>query len=52
MNRSLRITVAFLGAHAGLLAIQHGIFALLQGSRGPDSLPINAIGPPCQPEAV
>jgi len=52
MNRSLRITVAFLGAYAGLLAIQHGIFALLQGSRAPDGLLINAIGPPCQPEAV
>ena len=42
MNRSLRITVAFLGAYAGLLAIQHGIFAMLQGSHAPV---INAIGP-------
>jgi hypothetical protein len=52
MNRSLRITVAFLGVYAGLLAIQHGIFAMLQGSRAPDSLLINAIGPPCQSDAV
>jgi protein-S-isoprenylcysteine O-methyltransferase Ste14 len=51
-DRSLRITVAFLGVYAGLLAVQHGIFALLQGSRAPDGLLINAIGPPCQPEAV
>jgi hypothetical protein len=36
MNRSLRITVAFLGAYAGLLAIQHGIFAMLQGSPAPE----------------
>ena len=48
----LRITVAFLGIYAGLLAIQHGVFAMLQGSRAPDGLLINAIGPPCQPEAV
>jgi hypothetical protein len=51
-DRSLRITTAFLGVYAGLIAIQHGIFEILQGSRAPDGLMFNAIGPPCQPEAV
>jgi|GEM_PF-962315 len=51
-NDSLRITAAFLGVYAGLIAIQHGIFEILQGSRAPGGLMFNAIGPPCQPEAV
>jgi protein-S-isoprenylcysteine O-methyltransferase Ste14 len=51
-KRSLRITTAFLGVYAGLIAVQHGIFATLQGSRAPDGLMFSAIGPPCQPEAV
>jgi protein-S-isoprenylcysteine O-methyltransferase Ste14 len=51
-NDSLRITTAFLGVYAGLIAIQHGIFEILQGSRAPGGLMFNAIGPPCQPEAV
>ena len=45
----LQITVAFLDIYAGLLAIQHGVFEILQGSRAPDWLLINAIGPPCRP---
>lgn len=52
MKNPLRITVAFLGVYAGLIAIQHGIFAILQGSRVPKGLMFNAIGPPCQPEVV
>ncbi len=51
-NCALRITTAFLGVYAGLIAIQHGIFAILQGSRVPNGLMFSAIGPPCQPEAV
>jgi protein-S-isoprenylcysteine O-methyltransferase Ste14 len=51
-NRSLRITAAFLGFYAGLLAIQHGIFEVMQGSYPTGGLIFNAIGPPCQPEAV
>jgi len=35
-----------------LIAIQHGIFESLQGSRAPEGLMFNAIGPPCQPEMV
>jgi hypothetical protein len=52
MKSPLRVTTAFLGIYAGLIAIQHGIFESLQGSRAPDGLMFNAIGPPCQPEAV
>lgn len=52
MKRPLRLTTSFLGACAGLIAIQHGIFAILQGSRAPGGLLFNAIGPPCQPEAI
>lgn len=52
MKNSLRITVAFLGIYAGLIAIQHGIFEISQGSRAPDGLMFNAIGSPCQAEMV
>jgi hypothetical protein len=52
MNNPLRITTAFLGIYAGLIAIQHGIFESLQGNIALDGLMFNAIGPPCQPEAV
>jgi hypothetical protein len=52
MKNPLRVTTAFLGLYAGLIAIQHGIFEILQGSRVPDGLMFNAIGPPCQPQAA
>jgi protein-S-isoprenylcysteine O-methyltransferase Ste14 len=48
----LRLTVAFLGGYAGILGIQHGSFALLQGATAPAGVVFNAIGPPCQPEMV
>ncbi len=51
-QRYLRLTTAFLGLYAGLIAIQHGIFEILQGNRAPDGLMFNAIGPPCQAEAA
>jgi len=50
MNNPLRITTAFLGSYAGLIAFQHGIFESLQGSRAPGGVMFNAIGLPCQPE--
>jgi len=48
----LRLTVTCLGIYAGLIAIQHGIFESLQGSRAPGGLIFNAIGMPCQPESA
>jgi hypothetical protein len=52
MNTFLRVTIGFLGIYAGLLAALHGLFTAMQGSRPPDGLMFNAIGPPCQPEAI
>jgi hypothetical protein len=52
MKNPLRLTIACLGLYAGLIAIQHDVFAILQGCRLPDDLIFNAIGPPCQPETV
>lgn len=52
MKNPLRVTIAFLGIYAGLIATQHGIFEILQGNRAPVGLMFNAIGAPCQPEAV
>lgn len=52
MKNPLRVTTAFLGVYAGLIAIQHGIFEILQGSRALAGLMFNAIGPPCQAEMV
>jgi uncharacterized membrane protein len=52
MKKATRIAAAMLGAYAGLLAVEHGIFEILQGSVRPNALLIHAIGRPCQPEAV
>ena len=52
MKNPLRLTAAFLGIYAGLIAIQHGIFEILQEDTAPAGLMFNAIGPPCQPEMV
>jgi hypothetical protein len=35
-----------------VLGIEHGVFETLQGNTATDSLMINAIGPPCQADAV
>lgn len=51
-NDPLRVTTALLGIFAGLIAIQHGIFEILQGATAPEGLLFNAIGPPCQAEMV
>ncbi|MFZ6026831.1 MAG: hypothetical protein ACOYYS_03865 [Chloroflexota bacterium] len=52
MLKPLHFTGAFLGTYAGVLACQHGTFEILQGPVAPGGLMIQAIGPPCQPEAV
>ncbi|MBN1428807.1 MAG: hypothetical protein JXB07_10510 [Anaerolineae bacterium] len=52
MKNALHITSSFLGVYAGLLAMEHGIFETLQGSRTPDGLMIQAIGAPCRPDTA
>jgi hypothetical protein len=52
MNKTIRNGASALGVYASLLGIEHGIFELLQGRVEPENLLINAVGPPCQPEAV
>lgn len=52
VKNPLRFTCAFLGIYAGLLACQHGIFEIRQGPIVPGGLVIQAIGAPCQPQAV
>ncbi len=52
MKSASRITSALLGMYAGLLGAVHGYFEIRQGNIAPDGVMINAIGPPCQPEAV
>jgi hypothetical protein len=49
---ALRICAGLLGAYAGLLGAAHGYFEIRQGNVVPDGLMINAMGPPCRPEAV
>jgi hypothetical protein len=45
-------TAVILGVYAGLLGVVHGAFAIGQGQTAPATLSINAIGPPCQADAV
>jgi hypothetical protein len=52
MNRATELTARALGVYAGLIALQHGIGEILQGPSATDGLMVNAIGPPCEPEAV
>ncbi|MCC6617239.1 MAG: hypothetical protein IT320_27440 [Anaerolineae bacterium] len=47
-----RIAASVVGVYAGLLGAAHGYFELRQGATVPGSIAINAIGAPCQPEAV
>lgn len=52
MRRATRITTAILGSYAGLVGIEHGYSELAQGAVPPGGTVFNAIGPPCQPDAV
>jgi hypothetical protein len=52
MKNARRITSSFLGIYAGLLAVEHGVFEILQGNRAPGGVMIQAIGEPCQPETI
>jgi hypothetical protein len=50
MRRATRISATVLGLTAGVAAIEHGIFEILQGNTRPEGLMISSIGPPCVPE--
>lgn len=52
MRSATRVTASVLGAYAGLLSAAHGVFETLQGNSAPDGAVINAIGAPCQADAV
>jgi hypothetical protein len=52
MNRATRAAAAALGIYAGVLAIIHGLFEIIQGSGVPTSPMVQAIGPACQPETA
>lgn len=52
MNRATRAAAVGLGIYAGLLAIVHGIFEILQGNTAIDPMIIQAMGSSCQPDAV
>lgn len=52
MNRATRAAATVLGIYAGVLAIIHGIFEIIQGSGVPNSPMVQAIGPACQPETA
>lgn len=52
MRSVFRITSSTLGIYAGLLGIEHGYFETLQGDIAPGGLIIDAIGVPCQPDAI
>jgi hypothetical protein len=43
-----RVVAQALGVAAGLLGLEHGFFETQQGNVAPDSVVINAIGPPCE----
>lgn len=47
-----RVAASTVGIYAGLLGAVHGYFEILQGNVAPDSFVINAIGTPCQADAV
>jgi len=50
--KSAKVAASILGAYAGLLGVEHGIFETLQGSTAPDGIMINALGAPCEAETV
>ena len=52
MKSATRIAASTLGAYAGLLSVEHGVFETLQGDAAPSGLMISAIGASCQADAV
>jgi hypothetical protein len=52
MKSATTVTASTLGVYAGLLGAAHGAFEALQGNTAPGGIIINAIGAPCQADAV
>jgi hypothetical protein len=52
MRKSTRLSAILLCLLAGLAAIEHGIFEILQGSKQTPGLFIVSMGPPCDPDVV
>lgn len=52
MRKALRMVAASLGVFAGIGGPEHGYFEILRGPTRPDSIMIEAMGPPCDPEQV
>lgn len=52
MRKATRIVTASLGIFAGIGGPEHGYFEILRGNARPESLMIEAMGPPCDPETV
>jgi hypothetical protein len=52
VNSATRLAASTLGVYAGLVALEHGVFELVQGNAVPGDIVINAIGPPCRGETV
>ena len=52
MKNAICIPSSILGVYAGLLAIEHGIFEMLQGNTPTRGFMIHAIGSACQPESI
>ena len=52
MNRATRVAISTIGVYAGLLGAVHGTLETLQGDIAPSGIGINAIGAPCQGDAV
>lgn len=51
-NSATRFTAAAIGIYGGLLGMMHGYFVMMQGAVVPAGVFIQAMGDPCQPEAV
>ncbi len=51
-NTTTRRAAQALGIYAGLIALEHGVYEILQGNVAPGGVMINAIGPPCRAEAA
>lgn len=52
MNKATRVVASMFGVFTGIFGAAHGYFETLQGNIAPNELMINAIGLPCQRDAV